>query len=289
MLLEQFLNWRNRGGFPRGWRPSLPPPRSLRQRDPGPDRSPAGITLLEIAEHLEREHGLKVAQSAVWRLLVRREMTFKKTAHASEQQRPDVLRRRRAWFELQPELDPDRLVFIDGEPSKRHRFETEGDRGLDQDGPPLRPLTTRRALPGAGAARALETTTFVGALRTGGMTAPMVLDGAMHGRAFLAYVEQVLVPTLRPGDIVVMDNLPAHKPTAVRQAIERVGAELRFLPAYSPDFNPIEMAFSKLKAFLKKRAPRTIDELWDTIARGIDAISPAECLNYFAAAGYDRE
>jgi transposase len=134
-----------------------------------------------------------------------------------------------------------------------------------------------------------KTITFVGALRTGGMTAPMVLDGAMHGRAFLAYVEQILAPTLRPGDIVVMDNLPAHKPVAVRQAIERVGAELRFLPAYSPDFNPIEMAFSKLKAFLKKHAPRTVPELWDTIARGIDAISPGDCINYFAAAGYDRE
>jgi transposase len=134
-----------------------------------------------------------------------------------------------------------------------------------------------------------KTTTFVGALRTCGMTAPMVLDGAMHGGAFLAYVEQVLVPTLRPGDIVVMDNLPAHKPATVRQAIERVGAELRFLPAYSPDFNPIEMAFAKLKAFLKKHAPRTVNELWDTIARGIDTFTSVECINYFAAAGYDRE
>lgn len=121
------------------------------------------------------------------------------------------------------------------------------------------------------------------------MTAPMVLDGAMHGAAFLAYVEQVLVPTLRAGDIVVMDNLPAHKPAAVRHAIERAGAELRFLPAYSPDFNPIEMAFAKLKAFLKKHAPRTVDDLWDTIALGIDTFTATECVNYFAAAGYDRE
>jgi transposase len=134
-----------------------------------------------------------------------------------------------------------------------------------------------------------KTTTFVGALRTSGMTAPMVLDGAMHGRAFLAYVEQVLAPTLNHGDIVIMDNLPAHKPAAVRKAIERTGAELRFLPAYSPDFNPIEMAFSKLKAFLKKLAPRTVDGLWDAIARGIDTFTTLECANYFAAAGYDRE
>lgn len=132
-----------------------------------------------------------------------------------------------------------------------------------------------------------KTTTFVGALRRSGMTAPMVLDGAMHGAAFTAYVEQVLVPTLRPGDIVIMDNLPAHKPIAVRQAIERAGATVRFLPPYSPDFNPIEMAFSKLKAILKAAACRTVDELWTTIGTTIDAFSPAECANYFNAAGYD--
>jgi len=117
----------------------------------------------------------------------------------------------------------------------------------------------------------------------------MVLDGAMHGAAFLAYVEQVLMPTLIPGDIVIMDNLPAHKSAAVLHAIEDAGAELRFLPPYSPDFNPIEMAFSKFKAFLKKTAARTIDDLWDAIAKGIDTFTPTECQNYFAAAGYDRD
>jgi transposase len=121
------------------------------------------------------------------------------------------------------------------------------------------------------------------------MTAPMVLDGAMHGAAFLAYVEQVLVPTLKPGDIVIMDNLPAHKPLAVRRAIEAADAELRFLPPYSPDFNPIEMAFSKLKALLKKAAARTLDDLFDAIAKSIDTVTPRECQNYFAAAGYDLE
>ena len=121
------------------------------------------------------------------------------------------------------------------------------------------------------------------------MTAPMVLDGAMNGSAFLAYVEQVLVPTLSQGDIVVMDNLPAHKLAAVREAIEAAGAELRFLPPYSPDFNPIEMAFSKLKSFLKKTAARTKEDLWEAIGRGIELLTPAECQNYFAAAGYDLE
>jgi transposase len=132
-----------------------------------------------------------------------------------------------------------------------------------------------------------KTTTFVGALRRWGMTAPMVLDGAMHGMAFLAYVEQALVPTLKPGDIVIMDNLPAHKPVAVREAIERAGASVRVLPPYSPDFNPIENAFAKLKAILKKTAARTIDELWSAIGEAVDAVTPAECENYFNAAGYD--
>jgi transposase len=115
----------------------------------------------------------------------------------------------------------------------------------------------------------------------------MVLDGAMHGAAFLAYVEQVLIPTLKPGDIVVMDNLPAHKPVAIREDIQKAEASLRFLPPYSPDFNPIEMAFSKLKAILKAKECRTITELWDTIGRAIDAFKPEECANYFNATGYD--
>lgn len=121
------------------------------------------------------------------------------------------------------------------------------------------------------------------------MTAPMTLGGAMYGEAFLAYVQQVLAPTLRPGDIVIMDNLPAHKPLSIRAAIERTGAELRYLPKYSPDFNPIELAFSKVKALLKKAAARTRDDLWDAIRIAIDAITPDECANYFTACGYEPE
>lgn len=131
------------------------------------------------------------------------------------------------------------------------------------------------------------TTTFTGALRLTGMTAPMVLDGAMNGIAFRAYVEQVLAPTLRPGDVVIMDNLPAHKAEGVRAAIEKAGAELRFLPPYSPDFNPIENAFAKLKALLRAKAERTIDALWQTVGTLIPLFLPAECANYFKAAGYD--
>jgi transposase len=134
-----------------------------------------------------------------------------------------------------------------------------------------------------------KTTTFVGALRLDGMTAPMALDGPMHGDAFLVYVNQVLAPTLKPGDIVIMDNLPAHKSRRICEAIERTGAQLRFLPPYSPDFNPIEMAFSKLKAVLRKSAPRTIDALWEAIGNAIDRFTPNECENYFIAAGYEPE
>lgn len=131
-----------------------------------------------------------------------------------------------------------------------------------------------------------QTTTFTGALRLSGMTAPMVLDGPMNGEAFKAYVEQVLAPTLLPGDIVVMDNLAAHKNAAIRIVIEAKGAELRYLPPYSPDFNPIENAFAKLKAILRKAAARTVDDLWDVIAQALPSFSPAECANYFEAAGY---
>jgi transposase len=132
-----------------------------------------------------------------------------------------------------------------------------------------------------------KTTTFIGGLRLSGMTAPMVLDGPMTGEWFQAYVEQVLVPTLKPGDIVILDNLAAHKRAAARQAIEAVGARLLFLPPYSPDLNPIENAFAKLKALLRKAAARNIDQLWTAIADAIDTFRPIECANYFAAAGYD--
>lgn len=134
-----------------------------------------------------------------------------------------------------------------------------------------------------------KTTTFTGALRLTGMTAPFVYDGAMNGNVFLAYVEQVLIPTLQAGDVVVMDNLPAHKTSGVRDAIERAGVKLMFLPPYSPDFNPIENAFSKLKAMLRGRAERKIDALWDAVGTLIPRFTPTECANYFRAAGYDPD
>jgi transposase len=131
-----------------------------------------------------------------------------------------------------------------------------------------------------------KTTTFLAALRHDGLTAPCVFDGAINGARFLAYVEQALAPTLRAGDIVVLDNLKAHKVKGVREAIEAAGAQLRYLPPYSPDFNPIEQAFAKLKALLRTAARRTVDALWRAIGHALDAFSPAQCTNYFANAGY---
>lgn len=131
-----------------------------------------------------------------------------------------------------------------------------------------------------------KTTTFTAGLRCDGFTAAWVLDGAMDGQAFLTYVEKVLVPTLKPGDIVVMDNLPAHKVEGVRKLIEAVQASLLYLPPYSPDLNPIEMAFAKLKALLRKAANRTRETLWNSIGEVLNAFTPNECANYLAHAGY---
>ncbi len=194
-----------------------------------------------------------------------------------EQDRPDILRRRRAWFDGQLDLDPAKLVFIDetGLSTKMARL-----RG--------RAVCGERCRAGVPHGH-WKTTTFTGALRLTGMTAPFVYDGAMNGTAFRAYVEQVLVPTLSAGDIVIMDNLPAHKAAGVREAINRAGALLMFLPPYSPDFNPIENAFAKLKALLRTKAKRTITALWDAVATILKQFTPAECANYFAATGYDPD
>jgi transposase len=134
--------------------------------------------------------------------------------------------------------------------------------------------------------RRWRTLTFLAALRADRIDAPFVLEGPINGRSFLAYVERVLVPTLEPGDIVIMDNLGSHKGRAVRRSIRRAGAKLFFLPPYSPDLNPIEQMFAKLKTLLRKAAERTVEATWQRIGQLLDAFSPAECANYFANAGY---
>ena len=182
---------------------------------------------------------------------------------------------REAWFDAQLDLDPDHLVFIDetGANTKMARLYGRSPRGE----------RCRAAVPHGH----WKTTTFTAGLRSDGIIAPLVLDGAMDGEVFQAYVEQALAPSLRRGDIVVMDNLPAHKVHGVREAIEAAGASLLYLPPYSPDFNPIEMAFSKLKALLRAAEARTIPDLWRAIADALKRFTPAECRNYLAAAGYD--
>ena len=201
----------------------------------------------------------------------------KKTAHATEQDRPDVLKRREEWFDGQLDLDPERLVFIDEtwastNMARRHGRCRRGER-------------LRSGVPHGH----WKTTTLIAGLRRTGMVAPMVLDGPINRDAFVAYVRQVLVPGLSPGDIVIMDNLSSHKAPAARDVIEAAGAKLLFLPPYSPDFNPIEQAFSKLKAHLRKAAERTVDGLWVAIGRLIDPFTHDECANFFAAAGYEPD
>lgn len=200
----------------------------------------------------------------------------KKTLYAAEQKRADVARARRRWKREQGMLDPARLVFID---------ETSTNTAMVR----LRGRAPRgERLVDYAPHGAWETVTFVGALRQRGMTAPFVIEGAMNGSTFLAYVKQCLVPTLRRGEIVLMDNLPVHKVAGVADAIEAAGAMLIYLPKYSPDLNPIELAFSKLKAHLRKAAEHTIPRLLRRIGRVVSNFSAQECRNFFRHAGYVR-
>lgn len=199
---------------------------------------------------------------------------LKKTVHAAEQDRPDVAAARLRWRRDQTTLDPTKLVFIDETWAKTNMARLYGRCAKGQ----------RLVCPVPHGH--WKTTTFIAGLRHNAITAPLVIDRPMNGVIFKAYVEQMLAPTLSPGDIVVMDNLSSHKIDGVRQAIEDRGARLLYLPPYSPDFNPIEMVFAKLKALLRKAAERTVDALWDTIGETLDTFTPQECVNYFKHAGY---
>lgn len=184
------------------------------------------------------------------------------------------MKRRQDWVDGQPALDPERLVFIDEtwastNMARRYGRCPRGER-------------LKVGIPHGH----WKTTTFVAGITSSGIIAPWVLDGPINRDAFEVYVEKVLIPDLRPGAIVVMDNLSSHKGPRVRQMIEAAGASLLYLPPYSPDFNPIENAFAKLKALLRKAAQRTLDGLWSAIGRSIDCFTPTECRNYFIAAGY---
>jgi transposase len=193
--------------------------------------------------------------------------------HASEQERPDVAEAREQWRKAQPDLKG-RLIFLDEtgartDMTRRHAWADVGTRALGR-------------APGGH----WKTTTFLAGLTTRGLIAPFVLDGPMDRAAFTEYVRQVLVPELRPGDIVILDNLPGHKGEEAAELVEACGAKLLFLPPYSPDLNPIEMLFSKLKTLLRKAERRTRDALWRTIGDLLDAFTPAECASYIRHAGY---
>ena len=183
---------------------------------------------------------------------------------------------RAAWRERQPGLDPQRLVFPDETwaTTSMARLYGRGPRG-------------RRVVDAVPAGH-WRVTTSVAGLRTDGLVAPMVLDGAMNGAAFLAYVGRVLAPALRPGDVVVLDNLSSHKVAGVREAVEARGASLLHLPPYSPDLNPIEQVFAKLKTLLRAVAARTVEELWAAIGSLLARFSADECANYLANSGYPR-
>jgi transposase len=185
-----------------------------------------------------------------------------------------VKQKRDDWKTSQPKLEPQKLVFIDETWASTNMTRRYG----------RSPRGQRLVCPVPYGH--WKTTTFIAALRSQGLTAPMVIDGAMNGDLFDAYVTQILVPTLKVGDVVVMDNLPCHRRTAALKAIAEAGCQVLFLPPYSPDLNPIELAFSKLKALLRAAQKRTVDSLWDFLGQALDLFSPEECQRYMRHAGY---
>ena len=232
------------------------------------------LTISELWRELTGA-GIKVGRSSVGRFVERLKLTYKKkTLRAAEQKRPDVAAARQVWSEAQKSLDPRRLVFVD---------ETWASTNM---APRYGRCEKGKRLIAHVPFGHWKTTTLIAALRHDGVTAPCVFDAPINGEKFRAYVEQILVPTLKPGDIVLMDNLNSHKVAGVRQAIEAAGAERQFLPPYSPDMDPIEQVFSKVKNTLRKMARRTVDALWNAVGVAIDEVSPTECINYFQNAGY---
>lgn len=210
----------------------------------------------------------------MWLFLRREGLSFKKTLFGLEQARPDIARRRRRWRSWQAGLDPQRLVFIDETWIKTNMAPL---RGWGSKGERLRGFAPHGHW---------RTLTFIGALRCDRLTAPCVFDGPINGQCFRAYVEQLLVPVLKSGDIVVMDNLGSHKSAEIRQMIRAAGAWLWFLPPYSPDLNPIEQAFAKIKHWMRKAQKRTVEDTWRHIGALVETIEAHECQNYLVNAGY---
>jgi transposase len=194
--------------------------------------------------------------------------------HAAEQDRPDVAKARQALRRKQPKLAADKVVFVDETGLKTNLTRSRG-----------RCRRGQRLIAKMPHGR-WKTTTFIAAMRTKGMFAPMLIDGPVNAQAFTAYAEQCLGPELRPGDIVMLDNLTSHKGKAVASAIAAHAATLSFLPAYSPDFNPIEPALGQIKSHLRKAAKRTVKGLWNATHKALEEVKPHHCANYFAAYGH---
>lgn len=202
------------------------------------------------------------------------EKASKKSLHAAEQDRPDVAAKRAFWRRHQHKVDPRRLIFVDEtwvktNMTRLHGWSTVGQRLVEK-------------VPFGH----WKTMTFIAGLRCDGLCAPIVFDGPINGQSFLAWVKQSLVPILKPGDIVVLDNLGSHKSQVIRKTIRAAGAKLIFLPPYSPDLNPIEQAFAKLKTLLRKADARSVEETWKNIGTLLQAFSPDECANYLVNSGY---
>ena len=232
------------------------------------------ITLAGLQDWLGGR-GVAASLASIWRFLRVCGLTRKKlTPVADERNRPDVIRRRERWTRFQGRADPRKLVFIDETCMKTNMSPKYGW------GP------KGRRVHGSAPFGHWGTSTFMAALRQDRIDAPWVLDGPVNGDAFRAYVETQLVPTLNRGDIVIMDTPGSHKIEAVRAAIRGAGAHLLFLPPYSPDLNPIEQVFAKLKHFLRKDQPRTRDDLWKNVGSILEKFTPQECSNYLANSGY---
>ncbi len=226
---------------------------------------------------VQAERGVTVHPASLSRFLLARGYSVKKTLLASEAGRPDVAEDRRTWrSHRQPRMreEPDRLVFLDetATTTKMTRLRGRAKRGQR--------FKAKAPFGHWG------TQTFIAALRCDGLTAPWIIKGAMNRVLFETYVETQLAPTLRPGDVVILDNLSCHKSEKAKAALKERGAWFLFLPPYSPDLNPIEMAFAKLKAHLRRIGARTIDELWKAVGSICDLYTPEECWHYLRHAGY---
>ncbi|MCJ2135793.1 IS630 family transposase [Methylobacterium sp. J-026] len=235
------------------------------------------IFLRELRDVLAAR-GVTTSTSGLSRFFARHGISRKKGLfYAAEQERADVKAERQAWFDAMPDLDPDTLVFLDETAAatnmaRRYGRAPRGER-------------CRLLVPQGH----YKTTTVTAALRTTGLCALSLMDGATNGQRFRSYVADNLVPVLQAGDTVILDNLQAHKVAGVREAIEAVGARVLYLPPYSPDFNPIEQIFAKLKQMLRTAAARTVPDLWATIREAFTGFTSDECRNCLTAAGYEND